>query len=80
MNPTHQRHLAEYEKKLGVFALAEISYRIAKGDNLRQMASEYGLELCDIRYFQQIPEEVQVYTYEKLHKQELRLVYQRTAA
>jgi hypothetical protein len=79
MNATHQRHLAEYEKKIGVFALSEISYRIAKGDNLRQMASEYGLELCDLRYFQMIPEEVAIYTYEKQHAKHLRLVYSAVA-
>lgn len=79
MNATHQRHLAEYAKKIGVFALSEISYRIAKGDNLRQMASEYGLDLADIRYFQQIPEEVQVFTYEKQHAKPLRLVYSNVA-
>ena len=79
MNPTHQRHLEEYAKKLGVFVLSEISYRIAKGDNLRQMASEYGLLLSDIRYFQQIPEEVQVFTYEKSHQQQLRLVWSKVA-
>lgn len=79
MNKTHQRHLAEYEKKLGVFALSEIYYRIAKGDNLRQMAIEYGLDLCDIRYFSMIPEEVQVFTYEKLHVQPLRLIYSKVA-
>lgn len=79
MNATHLRHLEEYAKKIGVFALSEISYRIAKGDNLRQMAVEYGLELCDIRYFQQIPEEVHVFTYEKSHQQPIRLVWSKVA-
>ena len=75
----HRRLLSEYADKIGITVLSEISYRIAKGDNLRQMANEYGLELCDIRYFQQIPEEVQVFTYEKQHAKPLRLIYSRVA-
>lgn len=79
MNALHQSHLAEYADKIGVSALAEIAYRIAKGDNLMKMTKEYDLELCDLRYFMMIPNEVTTFVYEKQHVQNLRL-YQREAA
>lgn len=77
----HRSRLEELEEQLGLARLSELFYRINRMDNSWQLAQEYDIEMFIIRYLMNFEanKSCQVYLYEREHRQQLRLVYQKAA-
>ena len=78
-NNHHRKLLERYEDRLGLNKLREIQYRLSTFSNMRQLATEYGLDVYDLRYLDTVSSELTAYLYEKEHRQQLTLIYSNVA-
>lgn len=70
----HQNNMDGYAKKIGLSLLKELTYRIAKGENTKKLADEFGISVHEVVYLMRQPEQAMIYVYEQEKQTSLRLI------
>lgn len=74
MKEHHYKNLDRLCRRFGVSGLRDLLYHVMNGDNFRQLAQVYGVDVYDLRYLDQIHQIVHCYIYEKEQAKQLRFI------